>query len=98
MKLTSLEIILNVFKCLTVSLPTIILTLVTPLLLISVSIPLSIRYAVRCAHFPDPEEDEVCSSSSEDRCTSGSKYIRDTEPFVCNYIRMHNVGAFYETK
>ena len=66
----SLEIILNDFKCLTVSLSTEILILaIAPLSLISVSILCELAMLPDVDIVLSPQEEELYSSSREDRCT-----------------------------
>ena len=66
----SLEIILNDFKCLTVSLSTEILILaIVPISVISVSILCELAMLPDVYIVLSPQEEEVHSSSRGDRCT-----------------------------
>ena len=71
----SLEIILNAFKCLTVSFSTGILILaIAPLSLISVSILYELAMLPDVYIVLSPQEEEVHSSSGGDRCTNLEAY------------------------
>ena len=81
----SLEIILNVLKCLTLSLSSQILTLAAvPFLFISVSI------LYEFAMLPDVYI--LLSSQEEKAHSSGIALIKKIEPFVCHYINMPSQG------
>ena len=85
----SLEIILNAFKCLTVSLSTeILISPIAQLPFISVGILCEIDMLLDVYIVLSPQEEEVYYSSWGEMYTSGSTVIKNIKPFTWHYISM----------
>ena len=85
-----LEIILNAFKCLTISLSTEILILANSATFVDFSYyPLWTCYAARCVHFTVPSGRRGALFFLRGQMyTSGSTFIKKIEPFIYHYISM----------
>ena len=95
----SLEIILNTFKCLTVSLSTETLILAIAPLVDFSQHPLLTCYGARCVHFNVPSGRRGAFFFLRGHMyRSGSTFIKKIEPFICHYISMPRYITYKKTR